>query len=171
MNIEYQLTMQDYLDFNIYHMNHSPSLKRTLFIERFIGPIIFLISPILLTKGSAIPLWYWYCVFTILSLLWIVLFPKYINKSISRRITKMLNEGKNTGILGNHSLSITEKGIIDKTEYSEEKFNFIEKVVESDKHIFIYVSSLSACIIPNRIFNNLEAKQEFLNALNLYCKS
>lgn len=83
----------------------------------------------------------------------------------------MLNEGKNSGILDNHSLSITEKGIIDKAEYSEEKFNLIEKVVESNTHIFIYVSSLSACIIPKRIFNNLEEKQELLNALNLYGKS
>lgn len=56
MNIENQLTMPDYLVYNIYHMNHLPTLKRTLIIERFIGPIIFLISPMLLTKSTAIPL-------------------------------------------------------------------------------------------------------------------
>ncbi|MCB2353945.1 YcxB family protein [Clostridium estertheticum] len=166
MNLEYQITKQDYIDFNIYHMTHSVTMKRSLFIQRFIFPIIFLISPIFLIKITDIPLWYWFSVCIISSVLWIVFYPKFLKRSVEKRISKLLEEGKTTGILGEHNFSFTEEGVVDKTEFSETKYNLIEKVVESEAHIFIYVSAVMAYIIPIRIFGSVDEKSEFLNILN-----
>lgn len=167
MDLEYELTKQDYIDFNIYHMTSSVTMKRSLFIQRFIIPIIFLVLPIFLIKITDIPLWYWYSVFIILSVLWVVFYKKFLIKSVERRISKILDEGKTTGILGVHHFSFTEEGIVDKTEFSETKYNVIEKVVESEKHIFIYVSAVMAYIIPIRIFNSVDVKSKFLKMLNV----
>ncbi len=166
MNLEYQITKQDYIDFNIYHMTHSVTMKRSLFIQRFIFPIIFLVLPIFLIRITAIPLWYWFTTFIISSILWVVFYPKSLKKSVKRKISKILEEGKNTGILGNHIFSFTEEGIVDKTEFSETKYSLIEKVVESETHIFIYVSAVMAYIIPIRIFGSADEKNNFLNILN-----
>lgn len=166
MKLEYEITKQDYIDFNIYHMIHSMAMKRSLFIQRFVSPIIFLVLPILLIKITNMPLWYWYSVFIISFVLWIVFYPKFLKKSVERKISKMLEEGKTTGILGNHSFSFTEEGVVDKTEFSETKYSLIEKVVESETHIFIYVSAVMAYIIPIRIFGNVDEKIIFLNILN-----
>jgi hypothetical protein len=166
MKLEYEITKQDYIDFNIYHMNHSVSIKHSLFIQRFIFPIIFLILPIFLVKITDIPLWYWFDVSIISSILWIIYYPKFLKKSVGRKVSKMLEEGKTTGILGNHIFSFTEEGVVDKTEFSETSYNLIEKVVESEAHIFIYVSAVMAYIIPIRIFGSIDEKENFLNILN-----
>lgn len=166
MNLEYQITKQDYIDFNIYHMTHSVTMKRSLFIQRFTFPIMFLAFPIFLIKITDIPLWYWSSVCIISSILWIVFYPKFLKRSVEKRISKILEEGKTTGIIGNHSFSFTEEGIVDKTEFSETKYNLIEKVVESETHIFIYVSAVMAYIIPTRVFHSVDEKSEFLNILN-----
>jgi hypothetical protein len=166
MKLEYEITKQDYIDFNIYHMTHSETVKRSLFIQRFIFPIIFLVLPIFLIKITDIPLWYWFSVFIISSVLWIIFYPKFLKKSVERKISKMLAEGKTTGILGNHSFSFTEEGFVDKTEFSETRYNLIEKVVESETHIFIYVSALMAYIIPIRIFGSVDEKKNFLSILS-----
>ncbi|MCB2312820.1 YcxB family protein [Clostridium tagluense] len=166
MNLEYQITKQDYIDFNIYHMTHSVTMKRSLFILRFIFPIIFLVLPIFLIKITDIPLWYWSSVCIISSVLWIIFYPKFMKRSVEKRISKILEEGKTTGILGNHNFSFTEEGVVDKTEFSETKYNVIEKVVQSETHIFIYVSAVMAYIIPIRIFGSVDEKSEFLNILN-----
>ena len=60
--------------------------------------------------------------------------------------------------------------MVDKTENSEAKCNRIEKIVETDKHIFIYISSLAAFIIPARIFSNAEEKGCFLSKLESFKK-
>ena len=168
MKLEYEITKQDYIDFNIYHMNHSVTIKRSLFIQRFIFPITFLILPMFLVKVTDIPLWYWLDVSIISSVLWIIYYPKFLIKSVGRKVSNMLEEGKTTGILGNHIFSLSEEGVIDKTEFSETSYKLIEKVVESEDHIYIYiyVSAVMACIIPIRIFGSVDEKENFLNKLN-----
>jgi len=89
-----------------------------------------------------------------------------VKKSVERRVSKILEEGKTTGIIGKHSFAFTEQGIVDRTEFSETKYNLIEKVVESETHIFIYVSAVMAYIIPIRTFASVDEKSDFLNILN-----
>ena len=166
MNLEYEMTRQDYIDFNIYHMTHSTTMKRSLLIQRFIFPIIFLICPLLLTKITTIPLWYWTSIFIITSILWIAFYPKILKRLIEKKVSQMLEEGKTTGIVGIHNLSVSEDGIIDKTEFSETKYDLIEKIVESETHIFIYVSAVMAYIIPIRVFAIADEKDNFLSIIS-----
>jgi len=166
MIIEYELTKQDYIDFNINHMNNSKSMKNSMLFQRFIIPVIYLILPLFLKYISRIPLWYWYCIFLIFSVIWIIRYPKIIEKSVIKRASKLIDEGKATGIVGHHSVTYTNEGIVDKTEFSETKYSVFERVVESENHIFIYVSSVMAYIIPLRAFKNQDEKLEFLSMLN-----
>lgn len=165
MTINYELTKQDYIDFNMHHIATSPTMKRALFIQRFILPILFLVLPIFLIQITDIPLWYWFSVLGTASVLWIVLYPKSVNRSVAKRISKMISEGSATGIVGTHCLSLTEQGIVDKTEYSETRYHVIERIEESEKHIFIYVSAVMAYIIPKRVFPTSDEADEFRIAL------
>jgi hypothetical protein len=166
MTIDYDLTKQDYIDFNINYMNNSKSMKNSMLLQRFIIPVVYLALPLFLKQVTRIPIWYWYCVFIIFSLIWIIRYPKMIEKSVTKKVSKLIDEGKATGIVGHHRFTYTNEGIVDKTEFSETKYSVFERVVESDKHIFIYVSSVMAYIIPIRVFKNQEEKLNFLNTLN-----
>lgn len=170
MDFEYILSKQDYIDFNVFHISYSDSMRRSVFIQRYIPPIGFLILPFILILVTTIPLWYWLTVFVFTSILWIAFYQKYIERSISKRISKMLDEGENEGkgILGKHKFSFSKEGIVDICEHSElkTKLNAIENIVEAKEHIFIYISPVSAFIIPNRVFESGAHKRDFLEMLS-----
>lgn len=172
MKFQYELTKQDYIDFNIYHIRNSGTLKRTLFIQRYVIAVIYLFIPFILVKVTDIPLWYWLSAFTITAVLWVTFYPKYFVSGTIKRILKMLDEGRNKDMLGKHIFTVNEEGIIEESENGESKINWsgVEKVIETEKHIFIYISSISAYIIPKSTFEDEDIKNEFLKSLdkNLY---
>ncbi|MHB8131564.1 MAG: YcxB family protein [Mobilitalea sp.] len=170
MTYEFQIEKQDYIDFNLNHIITSPTMKRSLIIQRFIALMIVVVFPLILAKVTEIPLWYWYCAFGIAFILWFIFYPKHVKKLIVMRISKLLKEGSTHGILGKHTLTINKDGIVDTTEYSESKCSLIEKIIVTEKHIFIYISPLVAYIVPTKIYKNAEEKSTFLSALNSFKK-
>jgi hypothetical protein len=165
MNLKYELTKQDYIDFNINHMKVSPILKRLVFIQQFIIPAFYLILPIFIYSLFDTPLWIWYAAFIPLSILWAIFYPKHTTKLMSKRLIRMLDEGKTDTIIGEHDMTISEEGITDKTEQSETKYKKIEKIIETKKHLFLYVNSVGGYIIPITAFGNEEEKKAFLTAV------
>lgn len=168
MKIDYQLTKQDYIDFNMNYMSNSKSVKRLFIAQRYILPIIFLLMPFMLIRVTSIPLGYWFKGFLVCSVLWVIFYPKYFKWSVSKRIIKMLDDGDNKDMLGKRSLSLTEKGIIDCSTLSESKTDWsaIEKVTQTQKHIFIFISSVAAYILPVHVFKNEIEKKRFIDKLN-----
>ncbi len=167
MNFEYKLNQQDLIDFNLFHITYAKSTRRSYFIQRYILSLSFLVLPFIIKQFTNMPLGYWLVGFTLLYLYWVAFYPKRLKKIVSRRISKMLSEGKKSSVVGSHNLTITENGIVDRSEHSEAKTQFsgIENIVEDKDHIFIYVSANSAHIIPIRMFVNEEQKNELLNFL------
>jgi len=167
MNFEYELNKQDLIDFNLFHITYSKLTRRSYFIQRYILSLSFLVLPFLLRQFTNMSLGYWLVVFILLYLYWVVFYPKRLKKIVSRKISKMLAEGKNKSVVGTHNLVISENGIVDRSEHSEAKtqFSAIENIVEDKEHIFIYVNANSAHIIPIRIFENEDQKKELLTFL------
>lgn len=168
MNFKYELNKQDLIEFNIFHITYSKLARRSFFLQRYIFSLSFLILPFIIRNFTNMPLGYWLVVFILLYIYWVAFYPKRIRKIVSRKITKMLAEGKNHSVVGTHNLAISETEIVDNSEHSEARtpFNAVENIVEDKEHIFIYVNADSAHIIPTRIFENHDKKKEFLALLN-----
>lgn len=147
---------------NLYHQ----ALIRTFFvIQTYFAPIIFLIIPFLIAGVTDLPPLYWICVFW---LFWIIFYPKYFIWIISRRVNKLVDEGKNADLLGKHSVTVNEQGLLEERKNGENKISWsgVEKIVASNKHIFIYIGSVSACIISKRAFKtnaDMEIFYEYVN--------
>lgn len=167
MNFEYKLDEQDLIDFNLFHITYSKLTRRSYFIQRYILSLSFLVLPFLLRQFTNMPIGYWLAVFILLYLYWVAFYPRRLKKIVSRRISKMLAEGKNSSVVGTHNLAISENGIFDRSETSEAmtQFGSIANIVEDKKHIFIYVNENSAHIIPIRIFENEDQKKELMTFL------
>lgn len=170
MEINYELTEKDYLDFNVFHAENSPTIRRSILIQRLIGPVIFLIMPFYATRYTGIPLWYWVIIFGTLGALWYSFYPKYIKWEVSRRTSKLIKEGKDGKILGNKNIKLTPEGIYGTSLYSEEKVKWdsIERIEETEDYIYIFISSISAFIIPIRAFNDTNTKEKFEMELDKY---
>lgn len=170
MQIHYELNKKDYIDFNMNHFSISPTLKRTIFLQRYIFSIIYLIIPFVLTTVSDIPFGYWASIFGITYILWVVFYPRYFMKTVQRNIEKLMNEGHTKSMLGEHSLTLTDEGVIEKNNSGETKTNWssIEKIVQTDEHLYIYIDSIKAYIVPIKAFKGESEKQYFLNEIRKY---
>lgn len=166
MEVSYNLTEEDYIHFNMFHIKNSKSTIQTLKIQRFSVPIIYIIISFVFSKILEIPFLYMLIPFLILSLIWVVFYEKYFNKSIIRRLKKMMNEGENDGLIGEHHLVITEEGIVDTTSTGETRVNWsgIKYLKEDNEYFYIYNSSVSAYILPKRDLENVDQIRDYLTS-------
>ena len=163
MMISYKLTEQDFIDFNVYHMNNSKTMKKTVLMQRLFGPLSFIIGIFVAYKITDIPLWYWSICFAIAAVLWFALYPKMLERRIRKQVKKMLSEGQNKILLSDTTLTVNEEGIKCTTEYNETntKFSAINKVEITNKHIFVYNNAVSAIIIPLSAFETQNEVDKF----------
>lgn len=168
IDVNYELTAKDYIDFNLYHMKHSDKIKRLMFLQRFIIPLIYFILPFVLAKSTNVPLWLWMAASAAVYILWVYIFPKRMEKNISRKLSKALSQERNAKLLGKHSLAVTEEGISDIGTGGETnvKWNSIRNFIDSEEHFFIFISDTKAFIIPKRAFNTNEAIDIFSDAIS-----
>lgn len=165
MQVNYELTKEDYIDFNMYHGLRSKTVKKSMFLQQYILPIVYLIVPFFLEDFKSPKFKYCMGVFIVIAISWIILYKKYLKKYMRKRIVKMIDEGDTSKNFGNKVMILSEEGIEDigKNDQSKLKWEGIYKIEESDKHIFIYKNSMSAYVVPIRALDN---KERFLDALN-----
>jgi hypothetical protein len=170
MEVKVKLTEQDVIDFNLHHLKTSPTLKKSILIQRLIGPICFTLFIGIGYRVSTLPLWYLSSMFIIASILWYKFYPKRIEKKFKKQVNKIIEEGTNKDIFAESTIIIDEEKIVKSSEYTDNtiKWDAIEKIDICDKHIFIYNSSISAIIIPLSIFNSQDEQNEFINKTKNY---
>lgn len=116
MSIEFERTIQDVIDFNLFHMKHSPSIKRRMLLMQVSSSLLFILLFFIIFLGS-----HFINVFTIFvsilaGVLQFVLYPNYNRKSTINGIKKMLSEGNNNALLGHQLVSLSPEGIFLKPD-------------------------------------------------------
>ncbi len=166
MEIRYNLTEEDYINFNMFHAKNSTTVKRALNLQRFISPIIFIILSFVLSKIGSIPFLGLFITFLLVSVLWIIFYPKYFYSYMIRNSKKMIKEGKNDGLLAGHHMILSEEGIVDSNANGETKVTWsgIKTLSEDQDNLYIYNSSVSAYILPKRELDDVEEIKSFLKS-------
>ncbi|WML32939.1 YcxB family protein [Clostridium sp. OS1-26] len=168
--IEYDLTREDYIEYNMNHMATSKTMKRTLFIQQYIISLMFIVAPFFFVRITKAPFKFWLTVFLITYLLWVIFYPKYFKLVVKRRINKMLDEGKQENLFGRYSILITHEGILENSNMgqSNTNWNAVERLIETEEYIYIYISPVNAYIVPKRVFQDAMRKSEFINLIEQY---
>lgn len=170
IKISCDLTKQDYVDFNLFHLAHSKTGKKALFIQRYIISIIFLIAPFVLQNVLDTPFWYLVGGFVLAYILWVIFYPRRFKRNVAKQVEKMIDEGKNVSLIGNNDIIIDEEGIERINDKSQTKNDWasVESIEQSDDHIFIYVSAISAHIVPKRAFEDKAGESQFVKQVEEY---
>jgi hypothetical protein len=166
MKIEFTNTLDDFVRFNLYHFDHSSDLHRTMAVLRFVFPCVWVLLALLLTAAKGKPTgMVWFLLG--LSVLWILAIRRYYRWKTGFRVAKMYSEGENKAQLTRHTLTLSEEGISDQTEFSSSvtKWPAVNKVVEDGERIYVYVSAVSAHVIPPSTFRDALERQEFIDAV------
>ena len=153
MEINFEVTKEDYIKFNLYHVENSPSQKRNFILLRYLVPVLFSI-PIYfigtnLFKQSSV---YWAIVAVLFSVIWIITYPKQYRALVKKETEKLISEGDNSEIFGQKNMIIDDEAVIIHHKSSSERIlkNAIKDVKVYDDIIIIYLSSITAIIIPTR---------------------
>jgi len=86
---------------------------------------------------------------------------------------KLAGEGENKGVLCDHVIAITEEGLRETTQVSESRSTWtgIERIVENEEYVFIYISACQAHVIPKRAFASEKDSKEFIEQARLFRSS
>lgn len=164
MEIEYNLTEDDYLQFNIFHLKHSKTAARVLIILRLTGPVIFLLAAYFFPTIDNLSFPVLLTIFIFLSVVWFLFYPKYYYNFIKRHTLKMIREGKNEGLLGKHWLTMSENDLVETSVVNELKvpWSGIQEFKEDDNYFYLYNSAISTFIIPKRELNDIAEVKNYL---------
>ncbi len=166
MEINYKLTEEDYLKFNLFHIKNSKTAIKALNMQRYLPPICFIIAAFISTTVMNASLPVMLIIFLTISILWIIFYPKYFYNYVIRNTKKMLREGTSDGLLGEHHLIMTEEGIEDSTTYGDSRVRWSGFInfEEDSYNFYLYNSSVSAYVIPKREIRNVEGMKDYLNS-------
>ena len=172
MNIHYELTEEDYIHFNLYHIKNSKMGKRSLMLQRIVSPFMFIIIAYLFAKIGNQPFLPLLLTFSVLSIIWIMYYPKYFYSLIARNTKKMIKEGKNDDLIGNHKMKLTKEGLVDTTANKETKVTWsgITSIEEDDGYFYLYNSSVSAYILPKRELDHVDEVRQYITSKGVMSK-
>lgn len=164
MKLSFELTEQDYIDFNLHYFDTSPTMRRSHNKSRLAGTLLFFVLPPVLRNMTDIPFWYWMTTLGIAGILWFFYFPKMMKRLYTKQIRKLLKEQKNY-FIGKKTLELTSDGILTKGEDGESTvlYSSISKLQQHNGAIYLYNSAVSAIIIPADAFLSEKERNDFLN--------
>jgi hypothetical protein len=164
MDLKYKLTEEDYINFNLFHMKNSETIMKSVRNQRIFTPVFYLLFSVVFSFLLDIPFLVSFTPFFILSVLWVLFYPQYLFGRAIRHTKKLVKEGRNESILGEHYMVLNDEGIVDKTSKGETKVTWsgINELKENDQYIYLYNSALSGYILPKREFENVEEIRQYL---------
>jgi YcxB-like protein len=149
MNFIYDNSPEDMMEFQKYHLLNSKLYKQSRLKNILIGPLVFSIFLLFKFIHGEVHLTT-VLVFTGLSLCWILLYPGHYKKNIIKKTRKIIKESDINAFIGKKEIEVNELGINVVSETSQSKYVWdkIVKIGETEKYLFIYITSLSAISIP-----------------------
>ncbi len=170
MEIEYELTIDDLLNYEMYQHDHFKYTRRLRLIFQFLLPIILFVVLvyIILAKNHQIFIDIGLAViFGVVSVIWFILFPSKFREQLKKVGRKLIEEGRNKTKLCNRRMVFTPEGISSASEFWESKtyWKAIDRFVSTDDYVYIFISTTGAIIIPKRVFHDESQYEEFLQIL------
>lgn len=168
MRLDFEVKEYDLYEFYKFHEWYSPD-KRTFRLKRraYLGTIMFLFpfGFFAFTGESFSEPIFWNLFIFGLFLFAIGFFmaKQSATSRIEKWVDKFLKDGKNQDLVGQRVMEFNEDGIECRSQNSDSRVNIkmIEKIRWDEQYYFIYLTTISAYVIPKRIFKNQDDKKEF----------
>jgi hypothetical protein len=164
----FEMTPDDHLAFNIYHFRHSPARRWALLRAWVALPVTAASMLLLLVSTRAVP-WqtlqrFWPLIVVFGAFL--AAYPLLLPRAVARTVRRQMAAGKNRGVFGPCRLTISPAGVKQVTPLREiyVRWPAVEKIVEGDRHAFLYLSAVGAFVVPKAAFAGEADYLAFLHA-------
>ncbi len=165
-SFNYNVTEQDYLEFNKNHLKNSKEGKSLITVYRLLAFVIAICPiPNLLEIGFSNP--FLTIIELLLVMIGVILFicaDKFALWCVSIAAKHRKKSGK-MNYTPEGTISFDEEQIIDVCETSEMKIKYsvLEKVYVTPVAFYFYISSMQAFILPYKSFSSQQQLDEFFN--------
>ena len=165
MEIQFERTEEDFVEFNLFHISNSPSIKKQILWTRIIMAIMPFVFLFVFYKNISITD---YLIATIIALVFVFSYPSIYRSSSKSQTRKFLKEGNNKSLLGHNTIELTPEGILGKSLSGESKINWssVDKIRQNDEFIFIYIGTINALVIPKHAFSSTAKQKDFIDYIN-----
>ena len=166
MLIDYERSLDDLVDFNIYHLEHSSSGPPSLWIVTVPILAAFVTASLALRQDS-IPDVIGVIAF---STPWFYIPVMYLRPFRRWKLRKFYRQGSYARHTCRHRLSIAPDGLVESSDFGlwRERWTGVQRIVVTDRHIFIYTAPNFAYIIPKQAFADQSACEEFVDTARRY---
>ena len=173
LSVSYEFTKDDLVAFNRYHSRNSPTARRQYFRALIIIPAVWLAIWLLLVYSAGKKDGDFLRAASALKTLIIflpaycLLFPVFHRRTLRRAIDGMIDEGSNRRLFGQKTITASESGITERGEHgsSTTAWSAVERIVRLEDVTYVYVSALSAEIVPRRAFQSGSEYDAFISRL------
>jgi len=154
---EFELTADDIIDFNMHHLGNLKSYLQTERRNKMIIALIMIVALIYFLTKKNVPYYHY------LALLLIVLgalaysgYSACMKRSIARKIRKEIAEHESQGFVGFRRIEIDKYRISEFGSNGDSSclWTAVRAIEKNDKLIIVYISAISAYIIPKRVFKS-----------------
>ena len=164
--VNYTVSEQDYLDFNLYAVNHNPQQKKTMLLLRLVLPLLLcfvLVLPVVVNHDyqNIIPR---AVVYLMISLIWFFLVKPLFTALMKNNVRSQMKKSRSLyspqGTLYFADDAIRDVSADVTTEIRYEK---IEKIVVQNNCIYLFYSPITAILIPFASFSS-DAQRDVIMA-------
>ncbi|MBV8879876.1 MAG: YcxB family protein [Planctomycetaceae bacterium] len=166
--VRYELTKEDLVLFNLYHLEHSPSVRARQFR---IMAVIFVLGIAAFVGGLLLPPRYrMLCVGGVSVTGSVFFMPSSVRRRVRKTTEEMLSEGRNKGMVGLKQITLVpaEIRVVGGLGSASFAWPVVERIVRDANALYVYVSAVAALIVPRRAFATPEEFEAFSAAACRY---
>ena len=172
MELHYDITQQDYIDFNLNYYVNNAVVQRSILMTRIATAVIVILG------GAA--LMYWVKGLSVWSVLvYLVLAaacffgtPWYMKRKVVKNTERILRNARNKQLCGPKTLTLRDDSfeLAGENEDTTYQYEVVQRTASDDKHYYIFVDEFSAIIVPFSAFTDEMQKKEFYDRITVNIK-
>lgn len=170
MELHYDITKQDYIDFNLNYFVNNAMVQRSILMTRIATAVLVIVGGTVLmywVKGLSVLS---VAVYLALAALCFFGTPWYMKCKVVKNTERILRNANNKQLCGPKTLTLRE----DEFELSGEnedtvyKYEAVQRTATDAGHYYIFVDEFSAVIVPFSAFADEEQKKEFYKRITAH---
>ncbi|URZ04144.1 hypothetical protein [Clostridium felsineum] len=161
MEINYQISKEELIDFHIAHFKETKIYKKATIKQAILVTLIIILTCIIFQSL------YYFIVEIIGYIFLLILIRKRVSFLLRKKLNKVFSSEKYNDYFEKTKLIINETELQSKTNLSEKKYKWqtIKIISLVDNYIFIITTSNDEFLIPSNAFKDNNDRDKFLNSL------
>ena len=166
LEVTYRLNADDLLAAQWHCLRTSPTMRRNYRLTSALVLLLTLLPLVLLGWFLGVEWWVTGVMVATVLVLWVFQFPRSYRQGIERNVQKLLREGRNALLQCTYRMRIDERGLSVSSELGESRLAWgaVERVDQTDAHIFIHLGSMAGHAVPKWAFETDGRAREFFEA-------